>query len=293
VIWPVSPPARDRFVTARRPARPLHDPKKLQGIALDEEPDAAGVRHNVATFFLTSRECPWRCAMCDLWQYTTVEDTPAGAIPRQVADACRELDDGGLAPAHVKLYNAGSFFDPRAVPESDYGAIAQLLRRFSHVIVESHPSLIGARVDRLTAVLQSTLEVAMGLETAHPEALAMLHKRMDLPLFQRAAGELRDRRIALRVFVLVSPPFIAPDQQDVWLLRSIDAALEAGASVISLIPTRTGNGTMEALEADSLFRAPTAADVERSTALARAHVGDAARVFVDPWNGTGLATVTA
>jgi archaeosine synthase beta-subunit len=265
----------------------------LQGITLDDEPDAAGTPQQVATFFLTGRECPWRCAMCDLWQYTTEADTPVGAIPAQIADGCSELDARGVSPAHVKLYNAGSFFDPRAVPESDYGPIAHWLRRFSHVIVESHPSLIGPRVDRLTTVLESSLEVAMGLETAHPDALALLHKRMDLALFQRAADGLRDRGVALRVFLLISPPFIAPQEQDSWLLRSIDAALAAGAAVISLIPTRAGNGTMEALAADGLFRLPAAADVERSGALARAHVGDAARLFVDPWNGTGVARVNA
>ncbi len=45
----------------------------------------------------------------------------------------------------MKLYNAGSFFDPRAVPESDYDDIAAQLVGLERVIVESHPALIGAR----------------------------------------------------------------------------------------------------------------------------------------------------
>jgi uncharacterized Fe-S cluster-containing MiaB family protein len=43
----------------------------------------------------------------------------------------------------MKLFNAGSFFDPRAVPESDYGQIAALVAGLERVIVASHPTLVG------------------------------------------------------------------------------------------------------------------------------------------------------
>ena len=54
-----------------------------------------------------------------------------------------------------------------------------------------------------------SLEVAMGLETVHPEILPKLNKRMTLDLFQRAAERLRKDGIGLRAFVLVKPPFLA------------------------------------------------------------------------------------
>ena len=77
----------------------------------------------------------------------------------------------------LKLYNAGSFFDPRAVPEADYDGIAARLAGFTHVIVESHPALVGARTWTASRRARAgvapeappALEVAMGLETAHPE----------------------------------------------------------------------------------------------------------------------------
>ena len=55
----------------------------------------------------------------------------------------------------MKLYNAGSFFDPRAVPEADYDDVAAALAGLSRVIVESHPALVGPRVDRLLASLDA------------------------------------------------------------------------------------------------------------------------------------------
>jgi len=288
--YPSSPAARDRFVLDRRPPRQPHDPWRAHGVLVEDEPAAGGAIARVATVFLTGCECPWRCVMCDLWQHTTETDTPPGAIAAQVAAARRTLDGSGEPVTQIKLYNAGSFFDPRAVPEDDYDPVAADLAGLSRVIVESHPALVGARTSRFLDALgrhraAPALEVAMGLETAHPDALERLHKRMTVEGFLLAADRLESLGVALRVFVLVSPPFVPAAEQDEWLLRSIDVALAAGASVVSLIPTRTGNGALEALAEDGSFRSPRLDDLERSLALAREHVPDrGTRVFADLWD---------
>jgi hypothetical protein len=127
----------------------------------------------------------------------------------------------------------------------------------------------------------------MGLETAHPAALDALNKRMTVDDFSRAAAELHRQNISLRVFLLISPPFVPSEEQDAWLLKSVAFAEECGASVISLIPARAGNGAMEVLTAQGLFRPPTPADVDRSvhmvTNRATSHESRA-RILVDPWS---------
>jgi radical SAM enzyme (TIGR01210 family) len=296
-MYPAGSAERDSFILSRRPERKHHDPWRHQGVIVEHEPAADGRLQDVATIFLTGRECPWKCVMCDLWQYTTIADTPSGAIPVQIERALHDIYTGHAgtrAPSILKLYNAGSFFDPRAVPEGDYDAIVRALRSPSRVIVECHPALIGSRLDRFVNALASkackdecatpTLEVAMGLETAHPTALEKLHKRFTLGVFEDACNELRMRGADLRVFLLVSPPFIPADEQDYWLARSIDFSIACGATAISLIPTRTGNGAMEALEADGEYRRPMLADAERSLVLAIETAGGHARVFLDMWN---------
>ena len=125
----------------------------------------------------------------------------------------------------------------------------------------------------------------MGLETAHPEALERLNKKMTVDDFLQAAGRLKSLGVALRVFLLVSPPFVPPADQDEWLLRSIDVASDAGASAISLIPTRPGHGALDDLEKEGLFRRPKLHDLERSLELAQTRVAPArARVFADLWD---------
>jgi hypothetical protein len=206
-----------------------------------------------------------------------------------------DLRSGTEIVTQLKLYNASNFFDPRAVPEDDYDDVAAQLRGLSCVVVESHPALVGSRLDRFldalkrqgsTASRTVQLEVAMGLETAHPDALERLNKRMTVDDFARAADGLRQRGVSLRTFLLISPPFIPPGEQDDWLLRSIQAAFSCGASAVSLIPLRLGNGATDDLArgSDPSVTPPRLDDIERSLDLAIAARPDGGRIFVDLWD---------
>ena len=93
--------------------------------------------------------------------------------------------------------------------------------------------------------LSGRLEVAMGLETAHAEVLGRLNKRMTLDQFSTAANFLRRNGIDLRVFILVQPPYMAATEALEWAERSLEFAMEHGATAAVLIPTRAGNGAME------------------------------------------------
>src|SRR6202011_3029353 len=141
---------------------------------VEDEYSAAGELVRVSTVFLTNRECPWRCLMCDLWRNTLTDALPRGQVAAQIDYALQRLP-----PARqIKLYNSGSFFDVQAIPLADHAAIATRVRSFERVIVESHPALIGENCCRFRDRLSTSLEVAMGLETVHPEVLARLNKRM-------------------------------------------------------------------------------------------------------------------
>src|SRR2546421_12859061 len=123
--YPVAPAERDRFIIDLRGPRPQHDPWRYQDLAVDDELTESGQVARIGTVFLTGRECPWRCAMCDLWRYTTRADTPAGAIPAQISSARAFWHERDERISRIKLYNASNFFDPHAVPEADYSAIAR------------------------------------------------------------------------------------------------------------------------------------------------------------------------
>jgi len=293
---------RDAWILAQRSGRNQLDPQRPYHFCFEEERTESGEVAGVATIFLTNRECPWRCLMCDLWRNTLAETGPPGSIPAQIDHALARLP----AAKTLKLYNSGSFFDRAAIPPGEYPAIAERARRFERVIVECHPALVGEACLRFRDLLaasspfplkgeragvrgevvplasRSKLEVAMGLETVHQEVLARLNKRMTLEQFAKAANFLRKNEIALRVFILVKPPFLDEEEALDWAKRSLDFAFDCGASVASLIPTRSGNGALEALAKRQEFSPPNLTTLERAAeygvALRRG------RVFADLWD---------
>lgn len=277
-VYPAAGVERDRWIIDRRPGRTRLDPEKPYAFLVEEECSHTGEVVPIATVFLTNRECPWRCVMCDLWKNTLTEPVPAGAITRQIAYALSRLP----VAKQIKLYNSGSFFDSGAIPYDDYPEIASAVRSFARVIVESHPSLIGDRCMRLRDLVRGQLEVAMGLETVHPEALRQLNKRLSLGQFADAAGRLQQEGVALRVFVLIQPPFVKVEEALFWVERSLDFAFACQATAVTLIPTRAGNGALDALAAQGEFEPPTLSVIE--AALNYGLSLGQGRVFVDLWD---------
>jgi len=275
--YPTQPQQRSSWVVDQRSHRNSVDPRRPYAFLVEDECSADREVVPVATVFLTNRECPWRCVMCDLWKNTMTQSVPAGAIPQQIEYALAALP----AARQIKLYNSGSFFDRRAIPIGDYESIARIVRRFERAIVECHPSLVGKICVGFRDLIESQLEVAMGLETAHPEVLERLNKGMTLDHFARSAEYLQSNGIDLRAFILVQPPFMRPEECLYWAQRSLDFAFDCGATAATLIPTRGGNGSMEALAQIGEFAPPTLATVEAAASYGLS-LGRG-RVFVDLW----------
>jgi radical SAM enzyme (TIGR01210 family) len=285
-IYPENGAARDRWILDHRQQRNQLDPSRPYGFFVEEERAASGELVSVATILLTNRECPWRCLMCDLWKNTLPETVPAGAIPAQIEFALKQLP-----PARqIKLYNSGSFFDRRAIPAEDHPQIAQLVQNFDRVIVECHPALIGEDCFRFNDLIKGTLEVAMGLETAHPQILEKLNKRMTLEQFSAAAERLRSYEIPLRVFVLVKPPFMEEPEALEWAIKSVDFALNCGATAVSPIPTRSGNGAIDELAKIGSFSPPSIYTLE--SAVEYGLTRGRGRVFADLWDTSQLLGCT-
>ncbi len=268
------------WIAAQRPPRQIAlNPFQPHAFFLEKERNASGRICDSATILLTNKECPWRCLMCDLWRNTLTESVPPGAIPRQIELALAQL---GAVFDQIKLYNSGSFFDSAAIPLADYGSIARTVASSKHVVVESHPRLIGERALQFRDLLAGTLEVAMGLETIHPQILPRLNKKFDLNHFASAVEYLRRENISVRAFVLVKTPFMNETEGAEWAVKSARFAFDCGANVVSLIPTRAGNGALDRLQERNEFAPPQLPTVER--AFEGVLNLNAGRAFVDTWD---------
>jgi radical SAM enzyme (TIGR01210 family) len=273
------PRIADREIVAARGSRSPLDPAKPYAAFVEREHSSAGEVEDVAAIFLTNKECPFRCVFCDLWQNTLPDRIADGLVAGQVDWALSNLPE----LSHVKLYNAGSFFDSEAIPSADLPRIAQLLTGKRSAIVECHPRFVDERcVSFAKAIAPVKLEIAIGLETVDPEVLPRIKPSMTLDDFERAARFLTDNGIDIRAFILLGPPGHFGAERITWAKRSIEHAFALGVGCCVVIPVRPGNGIVDALAAQGLYSKTNLAElqavVEYGIRLGRG------RVFADLWD---------
>jgi len=283
--------ADDHRIRGLRPPKPFVDPWRAHGSLIEDERRPNGTVERALTVFLAGAECPFTCSFCDLWRWTIDGPTPRGALPAQLAEVLRSLDAHPAPLGRLKLYNASNFFDRRAVPADDVPAIAALAAPFAGVTVESHANTVGPLTLELAGQLPGRLEVAMGLETIHPVGAAHLNKRLDLGRFDRATRFLSDNDIDLRVFVLLGAPYIPFDESVEWTVRTVEYAAERGASIVSIIPVRDGNGEMDRLRSLGHVSAPTLSQLEAT--LDRCLTFAPAVITADLWDVDRLVSCAA
>ena len=255
----------DRRIRSLRPPKANLGAYRQLSPRLEEERRPDGKIERALTVFLTGAECPFTCSFCDLWQWTIDGPTPPGSLTNQLETVLQTLD--GPVPDRLKIYNASNFFDQRAVPSEDLVGIARLAASFEAVTVESHANTVAASTLAFARQISGRLEVAVGLETIHPVAAANLNKRLDLARFDSAARFLSENGVDLRVFVLLGAPYVPAEESVAWTVRTVEHAVERGASVVSIIPVRGGNGEMERLQGLGHFTPPTLSQLEESLDL--------------------------
>jgi len=266
------------WILSQRGAKNKIEPHRPYDFMVEKERRPNGRIEDTAIVFLSNKECSFKCLMCDLWKNTSDDSVPVGAIPEQIEWALSRLPGA----RHIKLYNSGSFFDQKAIPSSDYKKIAGLLDDFETVIVESHPRLIGEKCLEFRDLISGKLEVAIGLETAHPEVLARLNKQMTLEDFKTGVEFLKKNDMNSRAFILLRPPFMTEEEGILWARKSIDFAFDCGVDSCTVIPVRAGNGAMEELMQRGEFEMPRLASLEEVL-----EYGIAQRrglVFADTWD---------
>jgi archaeosine synthase beta-subunit len=245
----------------------------------EQEPDTDGTLIRVNTLFLSSKECSFQCIMCDLWKNTLEGNTPLGAIAKQMDYASARLPQAEV----IKLYNSGNFFDQKAVPPQDYPDILSRLKGYQRVIVENHPKLCGDLCLEFNEQLEGKFEIAMGLETVHPEALLKLNKQITPVDFRNASVFLNKNGIDVRAFILFNLPHVTSQKENsLWTLKSILFAFESGAKRCILIPTRPGTFLMKSLFEKGLFVLPVLHELENVFDIALDL--KQGQVFIDTWD---------
>jgi hypothetical protein len=273
----------DAAILAARGSREAVDPTMPYAHFVEPEPTPEGRIEDVATVFVTNRECSFRCLVCDLWKHTTGRDAVSASVAEQVGWALAKLP----RTSHVKIYNSGSFFDTQAISRNDRARIGELVEGRQTLIVECHPRLVNQDCAEFAAAIAPVrLQVAIGLETVDPALLPRLNKGMSLYDFERAVRFLMECGVDVRAFVLLGPPGHRGDQAVLWAKRSLDHAFSLGVECCVVIPVRPGNGIVDELERKGFFARPVLSELEAVIVhgLRTARWPEGERVFADLWD---------
>ena len=251
------------------------DESKANGVFSEPELTRKGVVENHNIILTTNKECSYKCVMCDLWKNTLDYRVDPGVIAKQVKDALAILPQAN----HLKLYNAGSFFDRQSIPKQDTFDIADELQNWGYetLIVEVHPKLVGKSCFEFAEYLEPQLEVAMGLETVDPSSLPRLNKGMTLDDFEQATTKLLENDIFVRAFILLRTPWQSEEEGIFWAKESIDFAHTIGVECCTIIPLRPNprNGVQE-------FEPSTPKALDEVVSYGRSK--NKGRVFGDSWD---------
>ena len=157
-----------------------------------------------------------------------------------------------------------------------------MVSSFETVIVESHPRLINEKCLIFRDMLKPDLQIALGLETVHPDVLKRLNKQMTLEDFSNSISYLTLHGILSRAFILLKPPFLSESEGIYLAERSLDFAFRIGVESCTVIPVRAGNGAMDLLFEKGYFAPP---DIHSLEKVLEYGIGlNAGRVFVDVWD---------
>lgn len=263
------------------------DPFQPVAAFCESERGPCGQQLDTATVQIANHECPFRCIYCDLWKHTLDVPTPAGAVPAQIDRAFEQL--GRQEFSQVKLYNAGNWFDGKAIPTSDHQEIAARLQSAERVIVENHPKLCDERVLAFRDLLPGQFEIAIGVETVDDAVLSRLDKSMTTADTERAVAFLRSHDIDVRAFVLFPAPYVTEATHEA-AIETVEWCFQRGATVVVLIPLRTTTGQMPELFSKGLARSPRLEELEAVarwfTENGRPQYESHQRLFFDLWDAS-------
>jgi uncharacterized Fe-S cluster-containing MiaB family protein len=100
--------------------------------------------------------------------------------------------------------------------------------------------------------------------------------------FSNSIGFLTKYGITSRAFILLRPPFLSESESIYWAEQSIDFAFSAGVECCTVIPVRSGNGTLDYLLEKGDFNLP---DIHSLETVLEYGIGlKKGRVFADIWD---------
>jgi len=180
------------------------------------------------------------CSMCG-FNLDSRSDTTPEQVQRQFETAANGLRDVQL----LKVYTSGSFLDEREIPRAVASNILNHCKeRGIRLLLESRPEYVTEENIERVQDAHDNLQVALGLESSNDRILEYsINKGFSVRDYDRAAELLRERRVPIRTYVLLKPPYLTESEA---LDDAISTAKYAArcSDAISINPVNVQRGTL-------------------------------------------------
>ncbi len=193
------------------------------------------------------------CSMCG-YNIGSSENISPKDISKQFARAIEELGEIEL----LKVYTSGSFLDECEIPvEQADQVLRHCADHHTRLLFESRPEYVTS--DTLDRVLRThdQIELALGLESANDSVLKYsINKGFTVKDYDDAVRLLTDKRVDIRTYVLLKPPFLTEAEAVADAKATIIHAAK-NSKIVSLNPVNVQKGTLvERLWKNWAFRPP-------------------------------------
>ncbi len=236
---------------------------------------------------LETRGCFWAlsksggCSMCGYVSQYVEGETTKDILVSQLNVALDKLKQKP-APYIVKIYTSGSFLDPQEVPIDAKHEILKILEEISEVeeiVLESRPEFVKPKYlqDIVNILKNKKVEIAIGLESSNELVrVHSINKGFTNNLYKKAVQIARSFGLGVRSYILFKPLFLSEREAIEDAIKSIEFAISAGSTTISLNPMNIQTNTLvEKVWRNGSYRLPwlwSVVEVLERTAKYRDHV---------------------
>lgn len=170
----------------------------------------------------------------------------------EAIDYIEQIDHAFSSNPHcemVCIYNDGSFFSPKELPESARRQIYQIVSNYGckYLIIESLPNFITQELLEESSQLLNGVKliIGIGLHSISDEVRELcINCRFTLKSFYIAFTLMKEYGVNCKTYVMIKPPFLAEKEaiydaafSAIWLRKK-------GIEDVTLCPTRVVPGTL-------------------------------------------------
>jgi radical SAM enzyme (TIGR01210 family) len=193
------------------------------------------------------------CSMCG-YNVGSIGNITPKDISKQFTRAIDELGRIDL----LKVYTSGSFLDECEIPVEQADEILRhCADNHTRLLFESRPEFVTPETMDRVLRIHDQIELALGLESANDRVLRYsINKGFAVKDYDDAVRVLADKRVDIRTYVLLKPPFLTEAEAVVDAKATVAHAAK-NSKTISLNPVNVQKGTLvEKLWKNWAYRPP-------------------------------------